>query len=156
MALVERPVTGLECKLYYNTGTHASPTWTAISKAINVSFSISKGEADQSSRSSTWRKSKGTLKDLEITFSYRKKQGTDTVFDALIAAAIADTVQEYAMLDGAVTEAGAQGIRAFCEIMGVGNTQDLESSEEVEFTLKPTYHEESSAEVDPDWYEVGA
>lgn len=154
MTLVERPVTGLECKLYYNSATHATPTWVLIPKAINVSFSLSKGEADQSSRSSTWRKSKGTLKDLEITFTYRKKQGTDTVWDALIAAAIAGTVYEYAMLDGISTESGVQGIRAFCEIMGVGNTQDLESSEEVEFTLKPTYHEESSTEIDPDWYEV--
>jgi len=96
MALVERPVTGGECKLYYNTGTHAAPTWTEIPKAINVSFSLSKGEADQSSRSSTWRKTKGTLKDLEVTFTYRKKQGTDTVFTALIAAAIAGTIYEYA------------------------------------------------------------
>jgi hypothetical protein len=47
-----------------------------------------------------------------------------------------------------------QGIRAFCEIMSVGNTQDLEAAEEVEFTLKPTYKEESSAVVEPDWYEV--
>lgn len=156
MALVERPVTGLECKLYYNTGTHASPTWVEITRAINVSFSISKGEADQSSRTSGWRKTKGTLKDLEITFTYRKKQGTDTVFDALQAATIAGTVYEYAVLDGANTETGAQGIRAFCELMSLGNTQDLESSEEVEFSMKPTYHEESSAEVDPDWYEVGA
>lgn len=156
MALVERPVTGLECKLYYNKVTHASPTWNEITRAINVSFSISKGEADQSSRHSTWRKTKGTLKDLEITFSYRKKQGTDTVFDELIAAAIAGTIYEYAVLDGASNEAGVQGIRAFCEILTAGNTQDLEAAEEVEFSLKPSYKEESDAEVDPDWYEVGA
>lgn len=154
MANTERPMTGLECKLYYNATTHASPTWTEITRAINVSFTCSKGEADQSSRVSDWKMTKGTLKDLQITFTYRKKQGTDTVFDALIAAVFADTVMEYAVLDGASTLAGVQGIRAFCEIMSVGNTQDLEGSEEVEFTLKPTYKEESSAVVEPDWYEV--
>lgn len=156
MALVQRPVTGGECKLYYNAATHASPTWTLIPKAINVSFSLSKGEADQSSRSSTWRKTKGTLKDLEITFTYRKKQGTDAVFTALIAAAIAGTVLEFAVLDGVNTEAGVQGIRAFCEILSVGDTEDLEASQEMEFTLKPTYKEESDVEVDPDWYTVGS
>jgi len=156
MSLVERPVTGEECKLYYNTATHASPTWTEITRARNVSFSLSKSEADQSSRSSGWKKDKGTQKALEITFTYRKKQGTDTVFDALMAAALAGTIYEYAMLDGAHTLTGVQGIRAFCEIMTVGNTQDLEASEEIEFTLKPTYKEESDTEVDPDWYEVGA
>lgn len=154
MANTERPMTGLECKLYYNAATHASPTWVEVTKAINVSFSVSKGEADQSSRMSDWKMQKGTLKDLEITFTYRKKQGTDTVFDALIAACFADTIMEYAMLDGAHTLSGVQGIRAFCEIMSVGNTQDLEAAEEVEFTLKPTYKEESSAVVEPDWYEV--
>jgi len=156
MSLVERPVVGQECKLYYNTGTHASPTWVEVTRAINVNVSISKSEADQASRTSSWRKSRGALKDLEISFTYRKKQGTDTVFDALQAAALAGTVYEYAVLDGAATLAGVQGIRAFCELMTLNNGQDLEASEEVEFTAKPTYHEESSAEVDPDWYEVGA
>jgi len=37
-----------------------------------------------------------------------------------------------------------------------GDTEDLEASQEMEFTLKPTYQEESSAEVDPDWYTVGS
>jgi len=154
MALVERPPTGLECKLYYNTSTHASPSWTEITKAINVSFSSSKSEADQSSRVSEFKMQKGTLIDLEITVTYRKKQGTDTVFDALQAAYFAGTIYEYAMLDGAESESGVQGIRAFCEIMSMGNTQDLEGSEEVEFTLKPTYKEESDVLVEPDWYEV--
>jgi len=154
MPVAERPVTGLECKLYYNTATHASPTWVEVTRAINVSFSLSKGEADQSSRVSTWKMQKGTLKDLEITFTYRKKQGTDTVFDALIAAAIGETIYEYAVLDGTHSVSGVQGIRAFCEIMSAGNTQDLESAEEVEFTLKPTYKEESAAIVNPDWYKV--
>jgi len=156
MALTERPMVGNECKLYYNAGTHASPSWTLITRAINASFNVSMGEADQSSRTSTWRKSRASLKDLEITFTYRKKQGTDTVFDALQAAALAGTVYEYAVLDGLESESGVQGIRAFCQIFGLSNSQDLEAAEEVEFTLKPTYHEESSSEVDPDWYEVGA
>jgi hypothetical protein len=156
MALLDRPVVGLECKLYYNAATHASPTWTQITRAINVSFSITIGEADASSRMSTWRGNVATLKDLEISFTYRKKSGTDTVFTALIAAALAGTVLEYCVMDAATTETGAQGIRAFCQIFSVGNTQDLESTEEVEFTLKPTYKEESAALVNPDWYTVGS
>lgn len=154
MTLSQRPATGLECKLYYNSATHAAPTWVLIAKAINASWSLSKGDADQSSRASTWKKGIPTLKELEITFTYRKKTGTDTVFDALIAAAMADTIYEYCVLDAVHTETGAQGIRAFCTIMSAGGTQDLESAEEAEFTLKPAYKEESSAEVDPDWYKV--
>lgn len=154
MALTERPMAGLECKLYYSAGTHAAPSWVLISRAINVSVNITMGEADQSSRVSTWKKTKATQKDAEITFTYRKKQGTDTVFDALQAAALANTVLEYAVFDGLITEAGCQGLRAFCEIFSLGNTQDLEGTEEVEFSLKPTYKEESNVEINPDWYEV--
>ena len=154
MAMVDRPVTGLECKLYYNTATHAAPTWVEVTRAINVSVSSSKGEADQSSRISGYRMTKGALKDFEVTFGYRKKQGTETVFAALQAAYLANTAYEWAVLDGAVTENGAQGVRFFGEIMGLNVNQDLEGTEEAEFTLKPTYKEESAALVNPDWYTV--
>lgn len=160
MSTSERPVTGEECKLYYNeteagSGAHAGPSWTEITGASNVSFSLSKSEADQGSRRSKFKKDKGTQKAIEITFSYRKKQGTDAVFDALIAAAFADTVYEYAVMDGDIDTSGMQGLRAFCEIFTADGTQDLESAEEVEFTLKPTYEEDGTgSEIDPEWYEV--
>jgi len=150
----ERPATGLECYLYYSTGTYATPVLVQITRAINVSYSISMTEADQRSRSSTWAKGRMTHKELEITFTYRKKMGTDTVFDELQAAALAGTVYEYFILDGIKTTSGIQGIRAFCQISSFSNTQDLASSEEVEFSLKPTYFEESNVEIDPIWYEV--
>lgn len=156
MTLAQAPDIGLNCKLYMNKATHAAPTWTLIAKAINVSASLSKGDATQPSRESTWQKHKGTLKDLEITFTYRKKVGTDTVFDDLQAAFIAGTVYEYAVLDALVTDAGAQGLRAFCEVTGFSLTQELESFEEVEVTLMPTYKEETNVVIDPDWYKVGA
>lgn len=154
MTLAQAPVTGLECKLYYNKVTHASPTWIEIAKAINVSANLTKGDATQPSRESAWQKHKGTIKDLEITFTYRKKAGTDTVFDDLQAAYVAGTVYEYAVLDSAHTESGAQGPRAFCEIFDMNLTQELEGVEEYEFTLRPTYKEESAAVVNPDWYKV--
>lgn len=157
---VERPVTGEECSLYVNetsagSGAHAGPSWTEITGARNVSVSLSKSEADQGSRRSKFKKDKGTQKAIEITFSYRKKQGTDEVFDTLMAAAMSDTVYEYAVMDGDITTTGIQGIRAFCEIFTADQTQDLQASEEMEFTLKPTYEEDGTGdEIDPDWYEV--
>lgn len=154
MAVVERPVIGQECKLYYNTGTHAAATWVEVTRAINVSATVTKGEAEQKARVSAWGGVKGTIKTLEITWTYLKKQGTDTVFDSLQAAFIAGTVREYAVLDGSATLAGVQGIRAFCEIMSMGDRQDLEASQEIEFTAKYTYTEESAASIEPDWYEV--
>ena len=154
MALTETPVTGQECKLYRNTGTHAAPVWDEIKKAINVNVNIPKGEADQSARESKFRMTRGALMDVEITFTYRKKQGADTLFDALVSAYFDRTAIEFAVMDASITEPGAQGMRAFCELLTMVDAQELEFSEEIEFTAKPTYHEEAAALVEPDWYVV--
>ena len=154
MTLVAAPVVGKDCKLYLNGATHATPTWTEITKAINVSANLGKGEADVSSRETSWKLAKGALKELEISFTYRHKAGDDTVFDALLAAYLADTAIEFAVMDADIAEPGAQGPRAFCEIFAMNLTQELENAEELEFTLKPTYHEEASVLIEPDWYEV--
>lgn len=152
MALTETPVTGQECVLYRNSGTEASPTYVAITKAINVSANLGNGEADVSARFSKFKLTRAALVELEFTFTYRKKQGTDTVFDALRAAVLARTSIGLLVLDALVTEAGAQGPKAWCQLFSANLTQDLESAEEVEFTAKPTYYEESAALVEPSWH----
>lgn len=154
MPLTEAPVVGKDCKLYLNAATHATPTWTEVKSAINVSANLGKGEADVSARFSGWKLTKGALKELEISFTYRHKRGLDAIFDTLLAAYINDTATEFAVLDADITESGAQGPRAFCEVISLNLTQELENAAEYEVTLKPTYYEEASALVEPDWYEV--
>lgn len=154
MALQEAPVPGLDCKLYYNSATHASPTWVEITRAIDTNWSIDVDEADQSSRSSRFKKSNTAQVGIELSFTYRKKQGTDTVFAALQAAAIAGTAMEFWMADAASTETGAQGPRAYCKVFAMGGAQALANAEEVDFTCKPTYFEVTGTELDPDWYKV--
>jgi hypothetical protein len=154
MPLTPAPVVGKDCKLYLNGGTRATPTWTEVKSAINVSANLGKGEADVSARYSSWKLSKGALKELEISFTYRHKIGADTVFDTLLSAYLNGTPKEFAVMDAAITESGAQGPRAFCEVMSLNLTQELESSQEYEVTLKPTYYEETGAIAEPQWHEV--
>jgi len=154
MQLDETPVVGKDCKLYLNSATNATPTWVDDDKSINVSANIGKGEADVSARYSGWKLTKGALKELEISFTYRHKRGADTVFDTLLAAYINDTPTEFAVMDAEITESGAQGPRAYCEVLTLNLTQELENSEEYEVTLKPTYYEEAGSLVLPDWHEV--
>lgn len=154
MPLTAAPVVGKDCKLYLNAATHATPTWTDVKSAINVSANLGKGEADVSARFSGWKLTKGALKELEISFTYRHKRAADTVFDTLLAAYINDTPLEFAVLDAVITESGAQGPRAFCQIISMNLTQELENAAEYEFTVKPTYVEEAGSLVEPDWYEV--
>lgn len=154
MPLTEAPVVGKDCKLYLNSGTNATPTWVEIKKAINVSANLGKGEADVSARFSSWKLSKGALKELEISFTYRHKAGADTVFDSLLSAYLTGTPKQFAVMDAAITESGAQGPKAFCEIFSMNLTQELENSAEYEFTLKPTYVEETGTLIEPTWHEV--
>jgi hypothetical protein len=156
MTLAEAPVLGKDCHLYYNSATHASPTWVEIKKAINVKYKIGKGEAEVTSRETSWKLTKGGLKELEVTFNYRKKQGTDTVFAFLQAKAISGDAAEFWVADGPQAEVGVQGPRAFCEVISLDGSQELENAEEVEFALKPTYHEETNVLVEPDWHTVPA
>ena len=154
MPLEESPVVGKDCKLYLNSATHAAPTWNEVEKAINVSANLGKGEADVSARFAGWKLSKGALKELEISFTYRYTRGADTIFDSLLDAYINDKPIETLVLDALKTEAGAQGPRAFCEVFGMNLTQELENAAEYEFTLKPTYHVEAGALIKPSWFEV--
>jgi len=153
-AIAERPLVGQECHLYYNTGTRAAPSLVEITRAINVNVSIPFGEAEIASRASIWKTKRQTTREFELTFTYQKKGGTDTVLAYLLAAITAGTTVDLWALDGASTETGAQGPRAWCQLFDVTLGQDLEAIEELEFVAKGTYYELTGTIVDPDWHVV--
>lgn len=154
-AMEKTHAVGKDCKLYYSTGTRALPVWVAIPKAINVSINLGKGEADASSRETPWKLQKGALKELEFTFTYRYlKGGADLVFEYLRDQFLNDTCVEYAVVDGDITYTGAVGVKAFCEVFGMNISQELESTQEIEFTLKPAYKDESGSLVAPTFFEI--
>jgi hypothetical protein len=154
MPMEKTHAVGKDCKLYYNTGTRAVPVWVLISKAINVALNLSKGEADAGSRETPWKLQKGALKELELTFSYRYlKGGADAVFEYLRDMFLNDTCIEFAVVDGDITTQGALGVKIPCEVFGMNVAQELESTQEVEFTLKPAYKDESGY-IPPLWFET--
>lgn len=128
---------GLECKLYYNTGTYASPVWVEVTNARDVTVPLSKGEADISRRGDSWRQRKGTLKDASIDFQLIQEDG-DTAFDAFLDSFINGTPIELLALNGADDEEGAQGLRATCEIFKFDDGQALEEGETYDLSAKPT------------------
>lgn len=148
------PRVGKDCKLYYNSGTHATPTWVEVKSAINVTANMGKGEAEVGSRASSWKLYKGAMKELEVSFTYRHKSGADTVFDAILASYTSGTPKEFAVLDDDITLSGAQGPKAYFEVMSLNQSQELESAVEYEVTLKPTYFEETGTMIEPSWHEV--
>ena len=147
-------VVGKDAKLYYNTGTFASPTWVEITRAIDVSVSLGKNDASISSRESEWEQMGGGLKTAEVEFDYLHAVGADTVFDALLSAYLNDTVTEFAAMDGAIATSGNQGLRAYCIVFSMDYDQSLEEGQKFSFGLQPSRFVESAALKVPVWLDV--
>lgn len=149
------PVVGLNCRMYYNNGSHGTPSWIEMTKAIDVGANLGKGEGDVSARFSKFKLTKGALKDWEFTFGYRHIRGTDTVFDKILDSYVNGTPVEFAIMDGDISLSKCQGPRAYCEVFQMDMTQELENGEEFECSIKPTYKEDPAGTFcAPDWYEV--
>lgn len=145
---------GRECKLYYNSGTFASPTWTELTRAIDVAYTITSERGDVSSRVSIWKMEKKALNGLELTFGYRYRQGvTDAVFDALRPMALSNTVVEFAVCDGAIATTGNEYLRASYQLEMTMN-QPMADGVSVDFTAFLTSEEDSGTLREPGWTTV--
>ncbi len=143
-------ILGMNGKLYRNTGTWASPTFAEIEDAKEVTVTLTKGEADVSSRATGgWRAMKGTLKDLSFEFSLVLDETDTADVDAIRNAFINGTSIELMALTGSSAVSGSEGPRADCEIVSFTRSEPLEDAITYSVTAKPT----ASANT-PVWYEV--
>lgn len=149
------PATGLDCKLYYNSGTHATPTWVEIKKARDVAlsdFGVNPVEAN-SRESPNEAYTPGLVKN-GATFTYLHTRGADTVRDAMIAMVTGRTAKEFALMDGGIALVGARGLRCFFLMEKFAYSQDLEGNQVWDASLKPAYVIEAGAKVEPDLYVI--
>lgn len=147
------PVAGIDCLAYYNSGTHASPTWVAIPNMRDVSipdYGVNPVEAN--SRASNYEAFVAGLIKVGITFNYLHVRGTDTVRDIFTTMISGRSTKEVAIMDGGIALTGARGIRMFAICDKFAYSQDLEGAQVWEGSLKPAYVIESSAKVDPDLF----
>ncbi len=148
------PNPGRECVLAYNSGSFASPTWTTVTKVVDLDVDIPATWGDVSSRSSLWRKEVKALQGLTVTFGYRRRQGvSDSVFTALRGYAIATTKQELAIADGVIATTGTQYVRGTFQF-ALGFSQPLEDGCIDNFEAHLTYEEDTGTERDPSWVVV--
>lgn len=142
-------------RLYYNTGTHASPSWIWMKRTINRTLSFGKGEINFQDSESEWEKTLGAAKKLGLNWGYRELiTSNDTVFAALWDSYLNGTPIEVAAMNGDIATTGKKGFRAFIEVMEMEQTAELEGMTEWAVSVKLTEHEEASAVVDPDRYTV--
>lgn len=138
---------GMEAKIYRNTGTHGTPTWTILSNVKDVTLNLEKGEADVTTRANNgWKATVGTLKDGSIEFEM-VWDPADAGFTAIQTAYFAGTSIELLALDGAYDATGSQGLRATMAITNFTRSEPLEEAITVKVTAKPTY----SANA-PEWF----
>ena len=138
---------GLSCKLYYNTGSYASPVWAEIDLARDVTLNLEASEADASSRASTWREFLQALKDASIEFDMLY-DAADTAWTAIMDAFLNGTAIEILALDGDSATTGTEGLRATCQVFNCSRNEPLEETVTNSVVIKPT----PNADAAPAWY----
>ena len=140
---------GLNAKLYRNAGDYATPDWQEMTNVKDLTLNLESGEADVTTRANNgWRATVATLKDGSIEFEM-VWDTADTGFTAIKSAWFGGTAIEFAVMDGAITEDGSQGLRASFSITKFSRNEPLEEALTVSVTAKPTY-----AEHAPQWMTV--
>ena len=140
---------GLDAKLYRNSGTYESPTWVEMTNVKDLTLNLESGEADVTTRGNNgWRATVATLKDGSIEFEMIWDT-EDAGFTAIKGAWFGNTSIEFAVMDGDITVAGSQGLRATFSVTKFSRSEPLEEALLVSVTAKPTY-----AENAPEWMTI--
>ena len=140
-------VLGMNAKLYYNTGSYASPTWTLIDNVRDLTLNLERGDTDITTRGGAgWRQSVATLADGSIDFGM-VWDTADTVFTAIKNAFVNNTTVEFLALDGLQATTGSQGLRATMAITSFSRNEGLEDALTVDVSAKTAY-----ADNAPEWY----
>ena len=130
---------GMEARLYRNTGTYAAPVWVEVTNVKDVTLSLEKGEADVTTRANNgWRATVGTLKDASVEFQM-VWDTADAAFAAIQQAFFNNTTIEFAIMDGDITDATSEGLRATFDIFNFTRNENLEEAIMVDVSIKPTY-----------------
>ena len=140
---------GFEGKLFRNKGTYASPNWSEIANVGDLNLGLEKGEADVTIRAfKGWRATKGALKEATIEFQMVWDPADEDV-QALLDGWLNDTPIEFAVMDGPITQAGSEGLRATMEVLKFSRGEGKEDAMLVDVAIKPTY-----AAQEPQWMTV--
>ena len=142
---------GMQAKLYRNTATHETPMWDEMTNVKDLTLNLEKGQADVTTRGNNgWKASVGTLKDGGIEFEM-VWDTEDEGFTAVRDAYLNDTALELAVMDGDITVAGSQGLRASFVVTNFSRKEPLEEGISVSVTLKVAYSDNA-----PEWMTVAA
>ncbi|MBT6153666.1 MAG: hypothetical protein HOH82_03130, partial [Planctomycetaceae bacterium] len=119
---------GLSGKLYRNTATYATPTWSEIKNVRDLTLNVEASEADASRRGGGgWREVLKALKDGGIEFELLHENG-NADNTALRDAFFNDTNVDMLALDGDVATSGSEGLRMTVAVMNFSRSEPMEDS----------------------------
>lgn len=140
---------GMNAKLYRNTGSYAAPVWAEMPNVKDLTLNLETGEADVTTRGNAgWRATLATLREGSIEFD-AVWDAEDEGFSALRQAYFGNGTVEVAAMDGDITTAGSEGLRATMSVTNFSRNEPLEEAITASITLKPAY-----AVNPPEWMVV--
>ena len=141
---------GNDMKLYYNTGTDASPTWNEINIVGDVTVDLNVGDAVVDLRESNWLLNLPAKLSGSMSIMLANHIG-DTDYDVLRGYFFNRTQAQFASADGAIATSGTEYFKAFCYFSAFPWSQPTQEMSSHDATLSLGYTEESSALVEPAW-----
>lgn len=132
------PRLGVLSKFYVNTGSWDVPVWTELPLISDCNVNGSWDEGEASARLSRVKSSEPTMLGLEITGKIRVK-GAETLvpFLAMQAAYYNDEPVDLLVLNGSLTDVGADGYRSEFKIFTWSEDQSLGAVLYKDFSVKP-------------------
>lgn len=130
-------IRGVDCKIYLNTGTYATPTWTEWTSIVNATLNMEVGEFDASRRGSgAWRERGTTLRDISVDGECIKDKD-DTTFVAIESSVQSNASVELLIMDGDRTSANSDGVRGLFRALSWNEGQELEEGVSIDFNFRP-------------------
>lgn len=140
-------IRGLDCKIYFNSGTYGTPTWAEWACVRDTVLNLTHDEVDSSCRGSGgFRRIATTLSMLEVSGTALKDKD-DPSFVALELAARNKTTVDILVMDGVRTSADSDGWRLDGQILNWTENQPFEDIVSVDFSIKPARSENAPTAV---------
>lgn len=127
---------GILSKVYRNTGSYGSPTWTEVTLVSDVTVTPSWDKGDGSVRASRVKQSAKTQMGLEMSVKIRVDL-TDAGYLAFLSGLHSDTLLDLMILDGPSTTNGVQGYRADFGVFSGSEDQSMGAVLYRDFSIEP-------------------
>lgn len=133
---------GFRGKLYFNTGSYNSPTWTEVKRVKEVKVGAAFDKEDATTRMGNGiKQSEPVLLDLGLTGKVRSDEGDTAGFLAMETAFLGRAEIDVLMLDGPIATDGSRGYRVGMKVFKFEEDQDVAKLLWRDFDLSPCVSE---------------